>query len=78
MSEPDPICRVRFSVAGVHVHCRLFCAPRPNTTFAKCGDFTVRRGKEFAALLAAFDGADFLADQEGIGIVTALKAENVD
>lgn len=53
--------RVRFSVAGAHV------------IFAKCGDFTVRRGSEFAGLLAAFSGAEFIGDDENIGIAAALE-----
>lgn len=54
------IFRVRFEVAGGHVHCALFCAPRPNTTFAKCGDFTVRRGEEFVALMDAMAKIEFV------------------
>lgn len=42
--------RIWFEVAGGHVHCRLFCAPRPDHTFAKCGDFVVRKGPEFVDL----------------------------
>lgn len=39
--------RVRFRIAGGHVHCRLFVAPRANSTFAKAGDFTLSKGAEF-------------------------------
>ena len=47
------IFRVRWTLAGGHVHCSLFAAKAPNMTYAKCGDFTVRQGEEFAALHAA-------------------------
>ena len=63
--------RVRFKVAGGHVHCRLFCAKHPNQTYAKCGDFTVRRGEEMAALVAAFSGAEFVDEDENIGLIQA-------
>lgn len=36
-AEPRVI-RVRFRVLGGHVHCRLFTAAPPYTTFAKSGD----------------------------------------
>ena len=36
------IWKVTHQTAGGHVHCSLFSAPRPETTFAKCGDFCVR------------------------------------
>ena len=64
--------RVRFTVSGVHVRCRLFCAAQPNQTYSKCGDFTVRRGEEFRSLLDAFRGAEFLGEVEGVGIAAAL------
>lgn len=54
------IFRVRFEVAGGHVHCALFAAQALNMTFAKCGDFTVRKGLEFRELVIAFGGAQFL------------------
>ena len=28
---------IRYQVAGGHVHCRVFVAPAPDTTFALCG-----------------------------------------
>jgi hypothetical protein len=68
------IFRIHFTVAGGHVHCRLFLAPAPNRTFAKCGDFTVRRGPEFVALMAAFD-ADFVGDDPAVGVAAASTAE---
>jgi hypothetical protein len=46
--------RVIFAIGGGHVHCRLFCAARPDITFAKCGDFVVRKGPEFRDLVHAF------------------------
>jgi hypothetical protein len=67
--------RVRFAVAGAHVHCRLFCAPQSNTTWAKCGDFVVRRGEEFRSLVRSFSEADFLGDDEAVGIEAALRNE---
>ena len=68
--------RVRFDVRGGHVHCRVFSAPRPDHTFAKLGDLVVTRGPEFVALMQAFDGAEFLGEREGVGIV--LASERMD
>ncbi len=65
--------RVRFSIAGGHVHCRLFCAPRPDVTFAKCGDFVVCKGDEFRDLVDAFKKADFIGDEPSQGIAEACK-----
>lgn len=28
---------IKYQVVGGHVHCRLFTAPAPDTTFALCG-----------------------------------------
>jgi hypothetical protein len=64
--------RVRFDVQGGHVHCGLFCAKQLNMTFAKCGDFVVRRGEEFASLLRAFSGAQFVGVEGGSGISAAI------
>ena len=50
--------RVRFTIGGGHVHCRLFVAPASNMTFAKCGDFVVRN-EEFKALVIAMAGVSF-------------------
>ena len=69
------IFRVRFKVAGGHVHCRLFSAKSLNVTFAKCGDFTVTRGDEFRDLLRCFSGAEFVGDEEGSGIVAATQRD---
>jgi len=65
------IFRVCFSVAGDHVHCRLFCSPAPNQTYIKCGAFVVRLGEEFRALVESFSGADFIGDDETVGIAEA-------
>lgn len=42
-------------------------------TFAKCGDLCISKGPEFAAFVQAFSGADFIGDDEKIGIVEATK-----
>lgn len=55
--------RVRFAVKGDHVHCRLFVAPHPTGTYAKCGDFVVRRGTEFRGLRERFQ-AYFVGESE--------------
>lgn len=31
------VLRIRYRILGGHVHCRLFVAPDPDTTFAPCG-----------------------------------------
>lgn len=56
------IFRIRFRVAGGHVHCRLYVAAEARYTFAKCGDFTVGRGPEFIALCEAFAKVEFIGD----------------
>lgn len=66
--------RVRFSIQGGHVHCRLFEAPnRPDPTWAKCGDFCVRKGTEFRDLMASFDKAEFLGETSTDGTVAACE-----
>jgi hypothetical protein len=55
------------------VHCALFVAKQANMTFAKCGDFTVSRGEEFASLLRSFSGAEFVGDGPN-GISSACNA----
>ena len=70
------IYRVRFVVLGGHVHCSLFNAKQQNMTFAKCGDFIVRRGEEFASLLRSFSGAEFMGDASG-GISAACNEDEV-
>lgn len=57
------IFRLRFAIAGGHVHCRLFIAAGPNQTFALCGTFVVRKGTEFRALVKALS-AEFFKDDE--------------
>lgn len=32
------VMRIRYQILGGHVHCRVFTAPAPGTTFAKNGD----------------------------------------
>ena len=70
------IWRIKFSLApnDMHVHCQLFCAKqqKQSTTYAKCGDFVVRRGEEFASLLRAFSGAEFVGDGS-LGITAACN-----
>jgi len=66
------IYRIRFNVTGTHVHCRLFYAKEPRTTFAKCGDFTVRRGVEFRDLIETFVHVEFVGDDERVGIADAI------
>lgn len=68
------IWRVRFEVMGSHVLCRLFYASRNGLTMANCGEFRLRRGEEFADLLRAFSGAEFIGEQ-GSGITAACNAE---
>lgn len=64
------IWRVKFKVDGSHVKCELFCShasdPNSHPTFAKCGDFVVRRGEEFASLMRAFSSAQFIGEGDGI------------
>lgn len=67
--------RVKFDVHGGHVHCNLFAAKQLNMTFAKCGDFTVRRGEEFASLLRAFAGAQFIGINENVGTADAIRED---
>lgn len=67
--------RIRFAVKGDHVRCRLFVGPtivvHTIELHALCGEFAIRRGEEFKLLLEAFSGADFIGDDEGVGIVEA-------
>lgn len=67
------IFRVRFEVAGGHVHCRLFAAKQPNTTYAGCGEFCVQKGEEFESLVRAFSGAQFLGEDATVGINEACE-----
>lgn len=65
--------RVRFEVAGGHVHCSVFSAKARNMTFAKCGDLCISKGSEFAAFVSAFSGADFIGVDDKVGIVEACQ-----
>ena len=67
------IWRIRFTVKGSYVHCRLFVAKGINMTFANCGQFTVSRGEEFASLMQAFAASDFIGDDEKVGVEFAIK-----
>lgn len=55
--------RIRYVVQGAHVHCRLFTAPHPDQTFAKCGDlvFSLEEWPDVYAQLTA-GGVQFLPD----------------
>lgn len=55
--------RIRCRQSVAHVHCTVFLQPRPNETFVNCGTLTVRAGEEFAALLHAFSGAEFMTQE---------------
>jgi hypothetical protein len=66
--------RVRFKVGGGHVHCRVFVARSKNTTFAKSGDLCVTKGEEFESLVRCFSGADFLSDDEDVGMLEACRS----
>lgn len=71
----DNIFRVRFAVAGGHVHCRLFAAPnRRDPTFAKCGDFTVCRGPEFRDLVTVFK-AEYVSESDESGSIIDAQTE---
>ena len=67
------IYRIKFSIGGGHVHCSLFVSQSPNHTFAKCGDFCVRRGEEFVALLRDMNGVAFIGIDDKVGITEASK-----
>jgi hypothetical protein len=67
--------RIRFGIAGGHVHCRLF-AGVPGQTFANCGEFVVRKGEEFSALVKAFSRADFIGDDPKVGILQASDGDS--
>jgi hypothetical protein len=55
------IFRIRFRTHGHHVRCRLFIASLPDRAFAYCGEFTVRDGEEFDALMEALK-AEFVSE----------------
>lgn len=50
--------KIRYDIAGGHVHCSLFCAKGRHMTYAKCGDFVVRQ-EELDSLMRAFS-AEFV------------------
>lgn len=52
--------KVKFELKGAHIHCDLFAAPFPNSTWAGCGSFCVRE-EEFTALQLAMGGVFFEA-----------------
>lgn len=52
------IFKVIYHLAGGHYHCSLFSAARADTTFAKCGDFVIRKD-EFDPLRNAMSGVAF-------------------
>lgn len=58
----DAVFKVRYIELGGHTHCSLFSAPRPDATYAKCGDFVVRN-EEFVALQASFK-AEFVKERD--------------
>jgi hypothetical protein len=69
------IFRVFYYPAGAaHVRCTLFVALPGNHTYASCGQFTLRRGAEFTALLHAFTGAEFVSgDDDPFAITHACE-----
>lgn len=71
IEEPEErhmIFRVRYDIAGGHVHCRLFSGKTMNSTFANCGNFCVTKGDEFRALVKSWPGADWVSDKNGIDL----------
>lgn len=63
--------RVRFHVGGGHVHCQLYVRTGEHGTFANSGNFVVRRGAEFKALMNALGGVEFVGIADGVGIEAA-------
>lgn len=59
--------KVRFEIAGGHVHCRLFVAKEPGMTYASCGTFVVDRGRQFIDLFRAFQHVEFDGDVQEAG-----------
>lgn len=61
--------RVRFSPSGqFHVSCRVF-----GEDGALNGNLTFARGNEFREFIEAFDGADFIPDNNNFGLIEAIK-----
>jgi hypothetical protein len=61
--------RIYFSIAGGHVHCRVFAISGPN--HALCGTLVVHRGAEFESLVRSWQQCDFVGDSETDGIAAA-------
>lgn len=57
-----PAFRIRYTLLGGHVHCVLSATDEAGETFARCGDFVVRRGREFKAMVEAMRGVQFVAE----------------
>ena len=53
--------RIRYQLAGGHVHCRVFSRPKGQDTFAKCGDLTIS-ASELSSFMYTFSGAEFLKE----------------
>lgn len=69
----DHIFRVRFTIAGGHVHCALYSRRAGSSTFELLGEFRAARGLEFRDLVAAFSKADFVGETEELGIAAACE-----
>ena len=57
------IYRIRFSIGGGHIHCRLFVSKSINHNFALCGTFVVSKGEEFKDLMKSCQAVEFLGDE---------------
>lgn len=77
MAEPTHRFRVRFLVAGSHVHCNLYSCKPPSETWQCLGNFTVSRGKEFQDLVIRLD-AEFVSNDPLHGIVAACAISSTD
>ena len=56
------ILRLRYQKFGAHIYCRLFTAPGPDRTFAKCGDL----------VFSEQEWPEVVINWEGIGYKAAL------
>lgn len=71
--------RIRFSVAGDHVHCRLFSQKCGVVSdYQLLGQFVVRRGGEFKSLVRSFQGTQFIPDWESLGMAAAMEVNYVE
>lgn len=70
------IFRIKFERTGAHVRCLVYVAPGENRTFAPCGEFTVREGKEFTALKRAFS-AEFIDGESDMGTVKLARSPEI-